>query len=518
MAEAPQLPELPQAKPLPVGEVAKPENFYLLGRQASRSSPYADALLPTDPILVSKGGIENLKIYKELLRDDQVAATWQQRRYAVTSCEWMVEPGAEDATSVAAAEALKADLARLAWDDITDKMMYAAFFGWGVAEILWKPFEGRVTFDRIIVRDRARFRFGYSGALWLNTFRGLELMPDRKFWTISTGADNNDEPYGLGLAHALYWPVFFKRNDIKFWLTFLERFGQPTALAKVPAGTLDDAVLKSKVVSMLQAISTDAGVVVPDTVVVELLEATRGGTADYAGLCEKMDGAIAKIILSQTMTTDDGASLSQSKTHKSVRDEVVKADADLVNETFMRGPATWWTEYNFPGAATPKVYRDIKPPEDLNARAERDAKVFGLGYEPTDDYIKETYGEGWEKKKAPEPMPGMMPGRPGVPGQPGNEPNFAEGEPAALQALRIGRRADQTSMVEAARSFAEQYETITGARVAAILQAAEDSGDYESFRDQLDELLAEEPPASTMNKITNASFFSRLLGAMRGAR
>lgn len=513
MADAPK--NLPI---VPAGELAKPDN-YLMQRATLRYSPYADALLPTDEVLKSRGGIENLKIYKELLRDDQVSATFQQRRMAITAAEWTIEPGADDAASEQAAEALREDMGRIAWDDITDKMLFSAFYGWGVSEIIWAPVDGRVTFDRIIVRDRSRFRFGWSGALYLSTHEGIVEMPDRKFWTVSSGADNHDEPYGLGLAHALYWPVFFKRNDIKFWLTFLERFGQPTALAKVPQGTLQDPVMKAKIVEMLHSISTDAGIVVPDNVVVELLEATRAGTADYAGMKEAMDAAIAKIVLSQTMTTDDGSSRSQSETHKSVRDEVVKADADLINETFRRGPLTWWRDWNFPNAAVPSVWRHTEAPEDLALRAERDSKVYSLGFEPTEDYIRDTYGEGWKKKAAPAMLPGS-PGA-GAPGQLNGEDEkseFADGEPAALQALRIARRADQASLVDAARSFADQYETIMGARVTALLNAAEDSEDYETFRGRLDEMLAEQPTAETQNALTRAGFFARLFGAQRATR
>ena len=41
---------------------------------------------------------------------------------------------------------------------------------------------------------------------------------------------------------------------------------------------------------------------------IELIEAARSGTADYEALYERMDKAIAKVVLSQTMTTEDGAS------------------------------------------------------------------------------------------------------------------------------------------------------------------------------------------------------------------
>lgn len=508
--------------PLPQGEVARPENLFITAagtRVGPRMNAYADVLLPSDTVLREKGSVENLKIYKELLRDDQVASTYQQRRLAVTSKEWHVDPGAEDATSTAAAEELKRQLEALNWDDVTDKMLFASFFGWSVGEIIWREGAQYVEFDRIVVRARERFRFGWSGALYLNTLRdGYVQMPERKFWTISTGADHSDEPYGLGLAHALYWPVFFKRNGVKFWLTFLERFGQPTALAKMPAAAIMDEQQKTQALEMLRNIATDAGVLVPDTVVsVELLEATRSGTADYGALRDAMDAAIAKIVLSQTMTTDNGSSRSQSETHKSVRDEVVKADADLVCESFMRGPAKWWTEWNFPGAAIPKVYRNVEPPEDLNARAERDAKVFSLGYEPTEEYITETYGEGWTKKKEPVVDPTAALGlTPGAAVNPGEE--FAENETAALRALRVARRLDQNALLEAATHFAEQYDTVLGKRVAQILEAAEDAGDYDLFRQRLDEILAEPSPGETVDKLSRAGFFARLFGAQRVQR
>lgn len=44
-------------------------------------------------------------------------------------------------------------------------------------------------------------------------------------------------PYGLGLAHQLYWPVFFKKQGLGFWLRALEKFGAPTGMGVYPAGS-----------------------------------------------------------------------------------------------------------------------------------------------------------------------------------------------------------------------------------------------------------------------------------------
>lgn len=513
----------PQPPAPPMVEIARPESpSDPLTLSSFKVTNYVDILDAGDTVLRSKGGIANLAIYRELLRDDQVAATWMQRRLAVTSCDIMVEPGAEDAASKAAAEALQADLAELNWDDVTDKMLFSVFYGWGVAEILWAPKDGRITFGAIKVRDRARFRFDIRGGLHLWTSgSGFVEMPDRKFWTLTSGADHHDEPYGLGLAHALYWPVFFKRNDIKFWLIFLEKFGMPTALAKLPKHQLEDPAERAKAIKMLRQIATDAGVVVPEDgesgPIVELLEAARSGAADYEGMKSAMDAAISKIVVGQTMTTDNGSSRAQAQVHEGVAEKIVEADSDLLCGSFNRGPVKWWTEMNFPGAVPPKVYRHTEPPEDLVQRAERDTKIFSLGYEPDEAYIEETYGKGWTKKKAPEPMPGA----PGLPGQPGQQPgaNFAEGdEAAALKALRAARRGDQQALVDAAINFAEQYQTIMGRQVGAILQAAEEAGDPAVFRERLNEILEADPAPEAVTSLTRAGFFARMMGALRSQR
>lgn len=515
-----------------VGEIARAEDAYSpLRLDSLKASNWVELLAPTDTVLQAKGGIANLQVYRELLRDDQVSSAWTQRRLALTACDTVVEPGADDALSKAAAAALEEDLAAIDWDDITDKALFAVFYGWGVAEVMWSPdvSKNRVVFDTIKVRDRARFRFDRDGGVHLWTSgSGFVQMPERKFWVMRAGADHHDEQYGLGLAHQLYWPVFFKRNDIKFWLIFLEKFGMPTAVAKLPQGTLqaaarNDADASKQVanaVAMLRRIATDAGVVVPENTpsgpVVELLEAARSGAADYKTMQDAMDAAIAKIIIGQTATTQGTPGrLGSDKTQEGVAQKIVEADADLLCGSFNAQAVKWWTEFNFPGATPPKVYRHTEPAEDMGARAERDSKIFALGYEPEESYILETYGPGWKKKQAPAmPAGGLIPGQ-----QPGQQPaQFAEGESAALQALRAARRGDQQALLDAAVSFAEQYETIMGQRVAKILQFAEEAGDPEVFRQRLAELLEEDPAPEAVQAMQRGNFFARMMGALRMQR
>lgn len=491
------------AKRPELGEIAKADHGLLMA--SANIAVLMDN--PDDKVLQQRG--RDLRIYQELLRDDQVASTFQQRRSAVTSCEWEVQPGGEAPIDQEAADALKANLEQIKWDDVTEKMLFGVFYGYAIAECLYGIDGSQVVLADIKVRDRARFRYNTNNELRLLTINNPQgaPLPERKFWEFSVGADHSDNPYGLGLANRLYWPVFFKRNDIKFWLIFLEKFGMPTGKATLPAGKFEDQEERRKALRALQAIQTDSGIVVPDDIPIELIEAARSGTADYATLYDKMDAAIAKIVLSQTMTTENGSSRSQAEVHKGVADWVVKSDADLLCGSFNRTVARWLTEWNFPGAAIPSVWRHTEPPEDLNSRAERDAKIITLGYEPTEEYIEETYGPGWRKKAEPvTPPPALAP----------LGPEFAEPSPVALK--RLGHRADQQQLVDAAEYLATKYRQAYGKRIQGLLDFLEETDDADTFKKHLARLMEEIPGDDQVQPIRNATLYGRLMGLFRGQR
>ena len=495
-------PETTLARPITT-ELAPPDDGIALATEGYLNTLKANP----DSVLAARG--VSLDVYDELLRDDQVRSTLQQRRTAVVETEWTVEPGGESPLDQEAADFIREQLMRNRIDHRTDLMLYGVFYGWAVAECIWGLEDGRVVLADLRVRERDRFGFNYRGDLMLiraDAPQGVP-MPERKFWTFTAGASHDDNPYGLGLAHSVYWPVFFKRNGIKFWSIFLEKFGMPTAVAKLPPGTYDQAAERRKALAALRQIQTDAGVVIPDTMVIELLEAARSGTADYATLCERMDAAISKVVLSQTMTTDNGSSLAQAKVHAGVAGAVIKTDADLICDSLTRGPVRWLVEWNFPGAAIPRVWRNTSPPEDLNARAERDGKVSALGYEPTEEYIEQTYGPGWRKKEAPAmPPPAFGP----LPAE------FAE--ISKLAENRVGHRADQQALVDAASLLSTRYRDLYGKRVEQLASYLEDSGDVETFKRHLATMMAEAPQASAVETVQRANLVARLMGFLRGQR
>lgn len=425
-------------------------------------------LPPGDTVLAARGG--SLTIYEELLRDDQVAACLAQRRLALVGADWEVVPGGDKRRDKAAAEFLEDQLRRLNWDDITDKMLFGVFFGYAVAEVLWARDAGRIVMNDIRVRRQRRFGFAPDGSLRLLTMaRPLgEPVPDRKFWHYRTGGSHGDDPYGIGLAQALYWPVMFKRHGMKFWLIFLEKFGMPTAKGKFPQGASPED--RTRLLQALEAIQTDSGIAIPEGMEVDLIEAARSGTADYAALQERMDAAIAKVILGQTASTQGTpGKLGNETLQTEVRRDIIKADADLVCGSFNRQVARWLTEWNFPGAATPRVRRVIEEPEDLKARAERDKTIVDMGFKPSIKYITETYGGEWSETARPAAGPaGTDAPRPPA--------AFAEGDSADA----ADRLADQLERESA---------PVTDAMIDQARKLLDEVESLEEFADRLPELV-----------------------------
>lgn len=458
------------------------------------TDPFMGALMEVRDTVLNRLG-NNFDAYRELRRDGQVQATFQQRRLALRARPLIIEPGANDARSIAAADQLRANLEAIPFDQTSDKMGWSLFYGYAVAECMWEVRGGLVWLAKPRVRTPWRFRFDRERNLRLLTRANMtagELMPDRKFWVISSGADNDDDPHGLGLAHQLYWPVYFKKQGLGFWLRALEKFGAPSTVVKYPAGA--DPELVAKALAAARRLRLDGAAAIPDSMVMELLEATRG-SVDQATFLRQMNSEISKIVLGQTMTTDDGASLSQSQVHMEVREELTDADAELQCESFQSGPATWLTEWNFPGAAVPIIRRPS--PEDEAAAADLVVKkaaalaaMKGAGLEPDDETRERLVGPGWRPVSPPPP-----PATPPIGGQ------AAFAEPSIEVPDAIDDYVAQAGWEPAMTAFRD--------KVAAWIDG---QPDLATAADQLGVLLAEPTEADLAETLARGIFEARLAG------
>lgn len=467
---------------------------------------FGDIQFNTDPTLLTRGGGKGLKIYDELERDAHAYAVLHKRKMAVISRPWDILPASDSPIDVQAADVVRENFKQMQFDRICTELLDATLKGFAVGEVMWAIEGSSIVAQNVIPRDQRRFAFDLERRLRLLTRERMlegEELPQRKFIVHSVGAKDGS-PYGLGLGHRLFWPVFFKRQDIVFWLTFADKFGSPTSLGKYPPGT--QPVDQEKLLNALQAISQDAGIIIPEGMAVELLEAARSGSIDtYEKLARYMDEQISEATLGETMsTTAQGAGLGsgQANVHNEVRVDLAKADGNLLSDALNDSIVKWIVDYNVPGAAYPKLYRDFDEDEDLTAHSERDKNIYELGYEPDENYITETYGPGWNKRAAPAPAPAPF-------GGPGPFPqDFAEG----AGAQRTVNRETQQAFLDAADSLAGEWRKMMGKRVEDLQSMLDETGDLAMFRERMDELLDAQPSKELVEALARAGFAAHVVG------
>jgi phage gp29-like protein len=371
---------------------------------------YGGVLRHQDDTLETRGGSKGLKIYDEIERDCTVYGDLQKRKQAVIGRPWQVDPASDSRIDKKAADLVRAQLESeaLNFDSVCLNLLDALLKGYAVGEVMWAVDGAELVVSEIKPRNQRRFLFGDDYRIRMKTLTNFvkgEELPERKFIVHSFGAKDGS-PYGVGLGTRLFWPAFFKRQGIGFWLTFADKFGSPTAVGTYPHGS--QPADQKTLLDALGAISQDAGVIVPEGMVITLLEAARSGGGDtYEKLLRYMDEQITFSILGESSVSKGGGGQAASAaiTRNEVRLELVQADSDLLSATLNSTLIKWISEYNCPGATPPRVWRNVEEQKDLGAVAERDTKIYALGFQPSLAYILETYGGEWTERKITPPSP-----------------------------------------------------------------------------------------------------------------
>lgn len=441
-----------------------------------------------DKVIKSESGGKGIELFEDLLSDDKVGSTLQTRKLAVIGKEWEVIPASEKRQDQKIADYVREVLANCNYDAARKALLSGVVMGFKPAEIMWEYSEGDIWIKEIIGRASRRFVFTTDRCMRMLTLQNMiegEELPDRKF-IVFTNTSDNGSPYGDGLGRMLYWPVWFKKNAIKFWLIFADKFGSPTAVGEYPTGTLKPK--QDELLRALEAIQQESAIVIPEGMAVRLLEATRGGSVNtYELLCAFMNSAIAQIMLGQTLTSEIGGtgSYAASKTHEEVRQDYIKADADALCEAQNNTLIRWIVDYNFPGVTKyPKVWIRTEPETDLKALVDRDKIIaVDMGVPVTAKYVYDTYGipepkEGEEIIKAPKKTEQQKAAEQKEPTEKGKQKEFAD-RTDGVSAL-ISAQGSIDDLVDSALAQG----TID---LAPIVQIVEKSESYEDLQARLAE-------------------------------
>lgn len=153
-------------------------------------------------------------------------------------------------------------------------------------------------------------------------------------------------PDNLGLFLKAAQHTIPKKNMLAFWDTFGEIFGMPMRIAKT-------ASRDTKEIDRLHQMLVNAGAsqtaIMPLDTELEFIESTRGDAYNvYNQRIDRANSEISKLIIGQTMTIEDGSSLSQSQTHLKVFQNLVEDDADMLRDIVNNQLIPRMIEHGFP--------------------------------------------------------------------------------------------------------------------------------------------------------------------------
>lgn len=185
------------------------------------------------------------------------------------------------------------------------------------------------------------------------SFSGVTLIPRKhvipeygrvvpragQLWT--TGIDYHEKPYtdwlieaghpdDLGLLLKASLHTIPKKHASSFWDCFAEVFGMPLRVAKT--SSRDDKE-QNRLLNMLASLGNVGSAVLPMDSELQFIESSRGDAYNvYDRRIDRANSELSKLIIGQTMTIEDGSSLSQSQTHLEVFMNLVESDRDMLRD------------------------------------------------------------------------------------------------------------------------------------------------------------------------------------------
>lgn len=381
-----------------LGFRSKPEQDYMgvnvvVRELAAGNIAPISKLLP-DPDVVLRQSNKTVEVFHMLLTDDQVISTVQQRKALVKSLELRVHTDIDGDSNIT--DFVNDVFKHLNTKDIISQMLNAVLYGFTVMEIRWevKNWNGKSYYMPVEVGERPNnwFYFTNDNKLMFRKRQGdIDLSEYQYKFIVCRNEPTYANPYGIRLLSRVLYPVLFKKGGIKFWAKFVEKYGSPLLFGKLPRGQAQDAYME--LLTKLDRLVSDGVGVIPDDSSVDSLEMPTGYNGEiYERFCAKMDAAISKIILTQTLTTEitGNGSRAAAEVHSDATYKVAQDDLNIV-EQGLKELVRYIVDLNF-GADSIAPVVGLYEEEAVNKDvADRDKVLYEMGVRPTKEYYARTY-------------------------------------------------------------------------------------------------------------------------------
>jgi phage gp29-like protein len=453
---------------------------------------------------------EYLELAQDIeLKDLHYRSVLSTRKDAITGLEIKVIPASDDKRDMELAGAVERDIvknSKAKLRPLIRDMLDALAKGFSVNEIIWDTSGMPWKPAAYKFRDPRWFQYDKEtgSSLMLRAPLGNELEPLKPLQFIVHEPhliSGNQITAGLAFPALYYWML--KSYDVTSWAAFIDRYGYPVRIGKYgkKATEQDIATLKRAVA----AIGQDFGAVIPESALLEIIESKHAGETStvYNNMADWIDKQISKLVLGQTMTTDEGSSRAQSETHDKVRNDIADSDIQHIVDTLNAALVAPYIDLNFGGQpAYPKI--DLFKPDEKNIEQIITAveRLGPQGLKVKADEVRALIG-----LSNPEDGDEVIGGRPEY----GAFPDEADkGEPP-----NPSLNAEQTAAPDSLDVLIEDnngYIPISDDIAAVIEQAAGQAADFESFREELQKLVKNWPPDKIAECIAIATFKARALG------
>lgn len=265
-------------------------------------------------------------IYRDAMIDSHLSGCIQQRVGFVMSRSFKLV----NADGVADTDAAK--LFDRAWfKDLCRLCLESIWYGHSLVELgdIVSDNDGRPAFSSVKLIPRRHVipekgvvvtRLGASAASGIP----YREKPDAD-WLIEAGRPDD---LGLLLKAALH--TIPKKHAMSFWDCFAEIFGMPWRIART--STRDPKEFR-RIQDMIYDAGANQGIVTGADTEIQLVESGKGDAFNvYDKRIDRANSELSKLVIGQTMTIEDGSSLSQSQTHLRVFLNLVESDRDMLRD------------------------------------------------------------------------------------------------------------------------------------------------------------------------------------------
>ncbi|WP_336801549.1 DUF935 domain-containing protein [Kaistia sp. MMO-174] len=386
----------PMERTLLSSEVAGPA---IMGVRHTLSDTVASGMTPERLAMILRGAaMGHTRDYLTLAEEMEerylhYASQVQTRRLAIEGVETSIEASKGVASKIT--DAVRELVETAEFSDMLGAKTDGIAKGYAVSEMMWeyeakllRPVEYRWRDPRFFQFDRAsmtELRLAVDGNL------DGEPLPPGKF-VRHTPRAKTGIPIRRGFARAAAWAFLLQSLALKDWAAFAEVYGMPMRVGKYhPSASEAD---KRTLLRAVASISNDAAAIMPTGMDIEFHEVSGSqGEAVFGGLLGYLDRSVSKLVVGQTMTSDDGASLGQAKIHNEVRLDILRADCRQLCTTVNRDIIPYFVAMNFgPQDAYPRLAMSVAEPEDIKALTEAVDILVPLGLKVSQREMRERIG------------------------------------------------------------------------------------------------------------------------------